>query len=131
MEPPNFFSSKVWVISEVKGATVLFTSFSDVLNNVAQPRKIELADLLKRGPFYDDRKVEVTFNLGDLATIQKVGSSAFHIANVGPSNTTTQLQYEYVLGRLGLGPKIAFQDAMKAADGQFRRLFTSPEAQEN
>jgi hypothetical protein len=91
-------------------------------------------DLLKAGPRIGDDGREVTMNPGDLVSVKSVdlmGRAAFHIANVGPGSATAQLQYEYILGRLKLGPKIAFQKAMLAADGQFRRLITDKYRKDN
>ena len=116
----------IWVVGERNSAEVTFFKFSDFLREVTNYPKFKMN--LPTSPMLGSDGKEVTFRKGDLLVVRhesdvKEGHVGFHFANVAPSDGITQLQYELVLHRLGMGAMPCTDPkSFLVVDGNFRKV---------
>ena len=119
-------ASGVWIVKNRNDKDVEMVRFSSVVRDSDNFPFLSI-HLPNSGPMIgkEDGK-EVTFNPGDLIRCHYEGDmdrgSTFRFANVGTNDPTTELQYQYALGKLGLGAKIELPEGFQIVDGNFRRM---------
>lgn len=116
------WTTGIWIVKSREGRITEMVKFFDFIKETEPLPKMSLE--LPTNLVGEDGK-EVTFNEGDLISCTylgdlKEGGTGFHFANVGPSGENSQLQYEYALGKLGLGIKVQ-PGSFLVVDGVFRK----------
>jgi hypothetical protein len=101
----------VYIVTENDSTQLILTKFSDFISGVKIPVSVRLMEMrdcrttqvLFISHIGDDGK-EVDLKRGSLVIFSFVkvqGRNAFHIANVGPGNEISAIQYELALSKLG------------------------------
>lgn len=113
----------IWIAESRDAAGVQLVKFFEFIRDDKPTRLV--IDLPNQPMIGEDGK-EVTFNRGDLVACTflgdlEKGKLGYHFANVAPSEERGQLQYEYALGKLGLGMKTFLPDSYLVVEGQFRK----------
>jgi hypothetical protein len=115
------FTGGIYVIVRNDGKEVNMTHFFYALRGEEVKVRHLAVPVLKNCVGMDG--IEVDFSVGALLQVT-AAYPMFHFANVGPGDTTGQIQYEYVLGKLGLGASRTIDANFITADGQFRSLLS-------
>lgn len=121
----EFDVNGVWIVVK-RDKNLLLYRFNDVLRKPKDWATINVENF-PTGPQIGPDGEEVVLTHGALLHVQRITDKAnrsllFHMANVGPSNDTTQRQYQYVLGKLGLAEPSVLPSGLRKLDGQFRKL---------
>jgi hypothetical protein len=123
-----FSVNGVWIVAKHEGDNVILRNFYELIRSKEGQivKTITLDGILKKTPLIGSDNKEVTLKLGDLLFLSKKEEISkgfgFHMANIIPKDEKGQLQYEFALYKLDLGPKPQSDEAFLIIDGNFREV---------